>query len=218
MSFDSVFHGAPASVGGQSVSSGRASLGIDVNVGQTYYRTPEQGAWVPTSPGPFAGDYYTYPPFEGNRSAGVFYPGYLNVAVMPVFLSRTMVLSNAKMSINAASTVSNVFYYFGIYNLSQQLLTSATFPIGLGTPTGIQQVALSTPVTLSRGMWLFCQGSDDTGSHATGMNYQFDTDLMNMIPGGGKAPNSIANGMLPSTLGGSIVEPWPDSAPYICLY
>ena len=46
MSFDSVFHGAPSSVGGQSVSSGRTSLGIDVVAGQVYYRNPETGAWT----------------------------------------------------------------------------------------------------------------------------------------------------------------------------
>lgn len=43
--FDSVFHGPPSSAGGQSISSGRASLGIDVTAGQVYYRTPETGAW-----------------------------------------------------------------------------------------------------------------------------------------------------------------------------
>lgn len=46
MSFDSVFHGAPSSAGGQSVSSGRTSLGIDVVTGQVYYRNPETGAWT----------------------------------------------------------------------------------------------------------------------------------------------------------------------------
>ena len=46
MSFDSVFHGAPSSAGGQSVSSGRTSLGIDVVAGQVYYRNPETGAWT----------------------------------------------------------------------------------------------------------------------------------------------------------------------------
>lgn len=46
MSFDSIFHGAPSSVGGQSVSSGRVSLGIDVTAGQVYYRNPETGAWT----------------------------------------------------------------------------------------------------------------------------------------------------------------------------
>jgi hypothetical protein len=46
MSFDSVFHGAPSSAGGQSVSSGRTSLGIDVVTGQVYYRNPEKGAWT----------------------------------------------------------------------------------------------------------------------------------------------------------------------------
>ena len=46
MSFDSIFHGAPSSAGGQSVSSGRCSLGIDVVAGQVYYRNPETGAWT----------------------------------------------------------------------------------------------------------------------------------------------------------------------------
>ena len=46
MSFDSVFHGDPSSAGGQSVSSGRASLGIDVTAGVIYFRTPENGGWV----------------------------------------------------------------------------------------------------------------------------------------------------------------------------
>jgi hypothetical protein len=47
MSFDSVFHGNPSSTGGQSVSSGRASLGIDVTAGVIYFRTPENGGWIP---------------------------------------------------------------------------------------------------------------------------------------------------------------------------
>ena len=51
MSFDSVFHGAPSSAGGQSVSSGRTSLGIDVVAGQVYYRNPETGAWTPIAGG-----------------------------------------------------------------------------------------------------------------------------------------------------------------------
>ena len=51
MSFDSIFHGAPSSVGGQSVSSGRCSLGIDVVSGQVYYRNPETGAWEPIAGG-----------------------------------------------------------------------------------------------------------------------------------------------------------------------
>jgi|HubBroStandDraft_1064217.scaffolds.fasta_scaffold44389_3 hypothetical protein len=46
MSFDSIFHGAPSSSGGQSVSSGRCSLGIDVVAGQVYFRNPETGAWT----------------------------------------------------------------------------------------------------------------------------------------------------------------------------
>jgi hypothetical protein len=45
MSFDSVFHGAPTSVGGQSISSGRASLGIDAASGILYFRTPENAGW-----------------------------------------------------------------------------------------------------------------------------------------------------------------------------
>lgn len=43
--FDSIFHGTPSSIGGQSVSSGRASLGVDVNSGTLYFRTPENGGW-----------------------------------------------------------------------------------------------------------------------------------------------------------------------------
>jgi hypothetical protein len=47
MSFDSIFHGAPSSNGGQSVSGGAASLGIDVATGQIYFRTPSSGIWKP---------------------------------------------------------------------------------------------------------------------------------------------------------------------------
>jgi hypothetical protein len=43
--FDSVFHGSPTSAGGQSISSGRASLGIDAGSGTLYFRTPENGGW-----------------------------------------------------------------------------------------------------------------------------------------------------------------------------
>ena len=46
MSFDSVFHGAPASNDGQSVPSGQASLGIDTTAGQLYYRTPALSGWT----------------------------------------------------------------------------------------------------------------------------------------------------------------------------
>ena len=49
--FDSVFHGAPSSVGGQSISSGRASLGVDVNSGNLYFRTPENGGWQAVAAG-----------------------------------------------------------------------------------------------------------------------------------------------------------------------
>ena len=49
MSFDSIFHGSPSSTGGQSVSSGRASLGIDVSSGTIYFRTPETGLWTPAA-------------------------------------------------------------------------------------------------------------------------------------------------------------------------
>jgi hypothetical protein len=47
--FDSVFHGSPTSVGGQSISSGRASLGLDAASGTLYFRTPENGGWQPCS-------------------------------------------------------------------------------------------------------------------------------------------------------------------------
>jgi hypothetical protein len=53
--FDSVFHGIPSSAGGQSVSSGRASLGIDVAAGQIYYRHPETAAWIAISGGSGSG-------------------------------------------------------------------------------------------------------------------------------------------------------------------
>jgi hypothetical protein len=55
MSFDSIFHGAPSSLGGQSVSSGRCSLGIDVVAGQVYYRNPETGAWTEIAGGSGSG-------------------------------------------------------------------------------------------------------------------------------------------------------------------
>src|SRR5580698_5887471 len=55
MSFDSIFHGAPSSTGGQSVSSGRCSLGIDVVAGQVYYRNPETGAWTAIAGGSGSG-------------------------------------------------------------------------------------------------------------------------------------------------------------------
>lgn len=167
--------------------------------------------------GPYTGDYYTYPPFEGNRSAGAFYTGSLNVAVMPVLVNRNLVLTHAAIGINGVSTTANVFYYFGIYNTTGNLLSSAKIPVGSGSPTGQVSVALSSQVTLTPGMYLFCQGSDDTSAVATGQNYQFDTDLQNLIPGAGQAANSISGGAMPSTLG-TVSGPWPNSCPFICLY
>jgi hypothetical protein len=170
------------------------------------------------SAGPFAGDYYAYPPFEGNRSGGAFYPGSLNVAVMPVYLSRNIVLTNAKISINAPSTTPGVFYYFGIYDpVTKNLLSFAKFPIGVGAGTGIKSQPLQPQITVPQGMALFCQGSDDTTSAGSGNNYQFDTDLMNMFPGGGSSTTLIAGGALPFNLG-AVTGAWPDSSPYIMLY
>ena len=166
--------------------------------------------------GPFPGDYYSYPPFQGNRSAGVYF-GSLKVAVMPVLIQRNLTLRHASIGINGVSTDPNVFFYFGIYNTSGILQTSATFPIGAGNPTGRVTVALSSPVTLTPGMWWFCQGSDDTTATATGQNYQFDTDLQNFIPGVGQSTNLISGGALPGTLG-TISGVWPDSSPFVMLF
>ena len=186
--------------------------------GVTFSDNTKQTTAAGGSAGPFAGDYYTFPPFEGVRSTGTFYPGFLNVAVMPVYLSRNIVLTNAKISISAASTTPNVFYYFGIYDpVTKNLLSFAKFPIGVGAGTGIKTQPLQPQITVPQGMSLFCQGSDDTTSAGSGMNYLFDTDLMNMFPGGSTSTAVIAGGALPSNLG-SVSGNWPDSSPYIMLF
>lgn len=197
-----------------------SSQGVSVATGGgiTFGDNTKQTTAAGGSAGPFAGDYYTFPPFEGNRSAGAFYPGSLNVAVMPVYLSRNIVLTNAKISINAPSTTPGVFYYFGIYDpVTKNLLSFAKFPIGVGAGTGIKSQPLQSQITVPQGMMLFCQGSDDVGSVGSGMNYQYDNDLMNMFPGGGTSTAVISGGALPANLG-AVSGNWPDSSPYIMLY
>ena len=115
---------------------------------------------------------------------------------------------------NAITTPKN----FGIYDpVTKNLLSFAKFPIGVGAGTGIKSQPLQPQITVPQGMALFCQGSDDTTSAGSGNNYQFDTDLMNMFPGGGSSTTLIAGGALPFNLG-AVTGAWPDSSPYIMLY
>lgn len=57
MSFDSVFNGAPTSNDGQAVPSGIATLGIDISVGQLYYKTPSKAGWQEVAGGGGSGQF-----------------------------------------------------------------------------------------------------------------------------------------------------------------
>jgi len=109
MSFDSVFHGAPTSVGGQSISSGRASLGIDAASGILYFRTPENAGWQECAgsrsgdtPGGATGDIqYNNAGAFGGSAATITAAGSINI---PSTLT-TQQLQAASVFIDASTAV-----------------------------------------------------------------------------------------------------------------
>jgi hypothetical protein len=152
--------------------------------------------------GPFTGDYYAYPPFQGTTPINLsFFPGFLNVFVIPVYISRRITLTKATISITSVSAAPNVFYYFAIYNAQTLALQSfAKFPIGVGSPTGIVSQNLSQKLTVQQGMSLFCYGSDDVSGAAIGQGYLYINNLLQSIPNAGHSTVLISGGTLPSNL------------------
>lgn len=165
--------------------------------------------------GPFHGDFLTFPPYQGQRSAGVFQFDATDVgkvAVMPVRVDRYVKLRRGRVSV-AIPGSSGTYYYFGAYDAEGRRITWAKFPIDAA---GFISAPLSRPILLRPGLYRFCVACDDPALTGQGENYLFDSDLMNMLPGGGLAENRIENEEMPECLG-DVVEPWPYSAPYICL-
>ena len=169
-----------------------------------------------------AGDFLTMPPYQGNRSAGTFGSGTVNVlAVLPFYVEHALVVRSMKASVSTKGAVPDIFYYAGIYTTDGVLISWGRIPCGSDAQTGIVAAALSARVNLKRGLYLFASGSDDPNQAGTGaafgQNYQFDTDMMNMLPGSGTAANTISNGTMPLSLG-TVTEPYPYSAPFVVFY
>jgi len=174
----------------------------------------------------FAGDFLTLPPpfggAPGQNTFDIGSPGTQNMlAVLPFYLDRTIPVANVRASVTQLGTASNIFYYPCIYSQVGRLLTFGKIPCGADAALGIISVALSAPVTLVRGIYLFASGSDDpnpiNSGAAAGAAYGYDSNLMNMLPGGGTAGNLISAGAPPGTLG-TITEPYQYSAPYVVVY
>lgn len=177
-------------------------------------------AGLASSLGPFAGDFIEFPPYEGNASNGHFQWTLATIgklSVLPVFIDRNIVLTQGQVSVMTAATTPGTFYYVMIYSVDGgTLLGYLKFPIDTINRHATVSV-IGGPITLTPGIYKFAVACDEPAQIAIGANYLFDSDFLNMIPGGGTSSLSIVAGVPPTTLG-VVTQPWPYSAPYVCLY
>jgi len=174
--------------------------------------------------GPFAGDFLALPPYQGTRGTHGFGFGTPNkLAVLPFTVDRVINLKNSKVSVQTLGAVPGIFYYVGIYNSTETLVTWSKTPCGSADATGIIEELLVSAVTLFPGNYLLATGTDDpdTGEsdEAQGGNYDYNGNglLMQVLPGSGIAADEISGGQMPVTLG-TVSGQYPYSAPFVVMF
>jgi len=162
------------------------------------------------------------PQFQGAVFDGMSFGYQANaLEVLPFLVDRPTSITHHQRQIIQLSSYAGCFAYAGIYAPSGKVVTWGKIPVGSGDNLGVVSAALVQPTSLAPGIYLWAFGSDavDTGepTGALGDGYLFDTDMMNMLPGGGSASSELSGGQMPATLG-KVSEPYRSSLPVVCFY